>query len=163
MKPKCHFPIKAVSYPAAFNRVPIDGVSGPKPIRLSLPGINGSLNPTWCFAEYCPVMGMGEPLLNYKNVLGAIERITSPDGLGMSARRITVSTAGVAKMIKQLGDDRVRFKLALSLHGLSPSAFYSLRCTSIINYNPRPTRHPGGLQAGVRSPVMLGALALADA
>ncbi len=61
-------------------------------------------------------MGMGEPLLNYKNVLGAIERITSPDGLGMSARRITVSTAGVAKMIKQLGDDRVRFKLALSLH-----------------------------------------------
>ncbi len=61
-------------------------------------------------------MGMGEPLLNYKNVLRAIERITSPEGLGMSPRRITVSTAGVAKMIKQLGDDRVRFKLALSLH-----------------------------------------------
>ncbi len=61
-------------------------------------------------------MGMGEPLLNYKNVLKAIERITSPDGLGMSARRITVSTAGVAKQIKQLGDDGVRFKLALSLH-----------------------------------------------
>lgn len=61
-------------------------------------------------------MGMGEPLLNYKNVLRAIERISSPDGLGMSARRITVSTAGVAKMIKQLGDDKVRFKLALSLH-----------------------------------------------
>ena len=61
-------------------------------------------------------MGMGEPLLNYKNVLKAIERITSPEGLGMSARRITVSTAGVAKMIRQLGDDQVRFKLALSLH-----------------------------------------------
>src|SRR6476469_971756 len=61
-------------------------------------------------------MGMGEPLLNYKNVLKAIERITSPDGLGMSPRRITVSTAGVAKMIRQLGDDEVRFKLALSLH-----------------------------------------------
>ena len=61
-------------------------------------------------------MGMGEPLLNYKNVLKAIEKITSPDGLGMSARRITVSTAGVAKMIKQLGDDKVRFNLALSLH-----------------------------------------------
>jgi len=61
-------------------------------------------------------MGMGEPLLNYKNVLKAIEKITSPDGLGMSPRRITVSTAGVAKMIKQLGDDKVRFKLALSLH-----------------------------------------------
>jgi 23S rRNA (adenine2503-C2)-methyltransferase len=61
-------------------------------------------------------MGMGEPLLNYKGVLKAIERITSPDGLGMSPSRITVSTAGVAKMIKQLGDDNVRFKLALSLH-----------------------------------------------
>jgi 23S rRNA (adenine2503-C2)-methyltransferase len=61
-------------------------------------------------------MGMGEPLLNYKNVMGAIARITSPEGLGMSPRRITVSTAGVAKMIKQLGDDNVRFKLALSLH-----------------------------------------------
>jgi 23S rRNA (adenine2503-C2)-methyltransferase len=61
-------------------------------------------------------MGMGEPLLNYKNTMKAIERITSPDGLGMSPRRITVSTAGVAKMIKQLADDKVRFKLALSLH-----------------------------------------------
>jgi 23S rRNA (adenine2503-C2)-methyltransferase len=61
-------------------------------------------------------MGMGEPLLNYKNVLKAIERITSPDGLGMSPRRITVSTAGVSKMIRQLGDDKVKFKLAVSLH-----------------------------------------------
>jgi len=61
-------------------------------------------------------MGMGEPLLNYKNVLKAIERISAEDGLGMSPKRITVSTAGVAKMIRQLGDDKVRFKLALSLH-----------------------------------------------
>ncbi len=61
-------------------------------------------------------MGMGEPLLNYKNVLKSIERITAADGLGMSPKRITVSTAGVAKMIRQLGDDKVRFKLALSLH-----------------------------------------------
>jgi 23S rRNA (adenine2503-C2)-methyltransferase len=61
-------------------------------------------------------MGMGEPLLNYKNVMRAIERITSPDGLAMSPRRITVSTAGVAKQIRQLGDDKVKFKLALSLH-----------------------------------------------
>lgn len=61
-------------------------------------------------------MGMGEPLLNYANVLKAIERISAEDGLGMSPRRITVSTAGVAKMIKKLGDDNVRFKLALSLH-----------------------------------------------
>ncbi|MBL7752441.1 MAG: 23S rRNA (adenine(2503)-C(2))-methyltransferase RlmN [Chitinophagaceae bacterium] len=61
-------------------------------------------------------MGMGEPLLNYKHVLRSIERITAPDGLAMSPRRITVSTAGVAKQIKQLGDDNVKFKLALSLH-----------------------------------------------
>jgi 23S rRNA (adenine2503-C2)-methyltransferase len=61
-------------------------------------------------------MGMGEPLLNYRNVLASIEKITSPDGLGMSPQRITVSTAGVAKMIKKLGDDGVKFNLALSLH-----------------------------------------------
>ncbi|TAE17223.1 MAG: 23S rRNA (adenine(2503)-C(2))-methyltransferase RlmN [Bacteroidetes bacterium] len=61
-------------------------------------------------------MGMGEPLLNYANVLKAVEKITSPDALGMSPRRITVSTAGVAKMIRKLGDDNVKFKLALSLH-----------------------------------------------
>ncbi|MCB9196845.1 MAG: 23S rRNA (adenine(2503)-C(2))-methyltransferase RlmN [Flavobacteriales bacterium] len=61
-------------------------------------------------------MGMGEPLLNYKSVLQSIEHITSEEGLGMSPRRITVSTAGIAKMIKQLGDDEVRFNLALSLH-----------------------------------------------
>lgn len=61
-------------------------------------------------------MGMGEPLLNYRNVLKAIDKITSPEGLGMSPKRITVSTAGVAKMIRQLGDDKVKFKLALSLH-----------------------------------------------
>lgn len=61
-------------------------------------------------------MGMGEPLLNYANVLKGIEKITSPEGLGMAADRITVSTAGIAKMIKKLADDEVRFNLALSLH-----------------------------------------------
>ena len=61
-------------------------------------------------------MGMGEPLLNYRNVLDSIERITSPEGLNISTRRITVSTAGIAKMIRKLGDDEVRFNLALSLH-----------------------------------------------
>ena len=61
-------------------------------------------------------MGMGEPLLNYANVLKSIEMITSPEGLGMASRRITVSTAGIAKMIKKLGDDQVKFNLALSLH-----------------------------------------------
>lgn len=64
-------------------------------------------------------MGMGEPLLNYKNVLQAIERITSNDSMAMSPKRITVSTAGVAKQIRQLGDDKVRFNLALSLHAAS--------------------------------------------
>lgn len=61
-------------------------------------------------------MGMGEPLLNYVNVLKSVEMITSPEGLGMASRRITVSTAGIAKMIKKLGDDQVKFNLALSLH-----------------------------------------------
>lgn len=61
-------------------------------------------------------MGMGEPLLNYNNVLKSVELITSEDGLGMSTRRITVSTAGIAKMIRKLGDDEVKFNLALSLH-----------------------------------------------
>jgi len=61
-------------------------------------------------------MGMGEPLLNYKNVLDSIEKLTSEDGLNMAAKRITVSTAGIAKMIKKLGDDNVKFNLALSLH-----------------------------------------------
>ncbi len=61
-------------------------------------------------------MGMGEPLLNYKNVLRSVELITSEKGLGMSPKRITVSTAGIAKMIRKLGDDEVKFNLALSLH-----------------------------------------------
>lgn len=61
-------------------------------------------------------MGMGEPLLAYKNVMQSIDRITSPTGLNMSPRRITVSTAGIAKMIRKLADDEVKFNLALSLH-----------------------------------------------
>lgn len=61
-------------------------------------------------------MGMGEPLLAYNNVLQSIEHITSPQGLGMSPKRITVSTAGIAKMIKRLADDEVKVNLALSLH-----------------------------------------------
>ncbi|MBV8388478.1 MAG: 23S rRNA (adenine(2503)-C(2))-methyltransferase RlmN [Mucilaginibacter sp.] len=61
-------------------------------------------------------MGMGEPLLNYANVMKSVERITAEDGLNMSPKRITVSTAGIAKMIKKMGDDQVKFNLALSLH-----------------------------------------------
>lgn len=61
-------------------------------------------------------MGMGEPLLNYANVLAAIDKITSPEGLGMAARRITLSTVGVTKMIRKMADDGVKFNLAVSLH-----------------------------------------------
>ena len=61
-------------------------------------------------------MGMGEPLLNYTNVISAIDKITSPDGLNMASKRITLSTVGIAKMIKKMADDGVKFNLAVSLH-----------------------------------------------
>lgn len=61
-------------------------------------------------------MGMGEPLMNYNNVMKAIDKITSAEGLGMSPKRITVSTSGVSKMIRKMADDKVKFKLAVSLH-----------------------------------------------
>ena len=66
-------------------------------------------------------MGMGEPLLNYKALLGSIKFITTEQGLGMSPKRITVSTSGIAKMIMKLADDDVRFNLAISLHTASNS------------------------------------------
>ncbi len=75
-------------------------------------------------------MGMGEPLMNYNNVLKAIDKITSPEGLGMSPKRIVVSTSGVPKMIKKMADDGVKFKLAVSLH----SAIDEVR-TSIMPFN----------------------------
>lgn len=75
-------------------------------------------------------MGMGEPLMNYNNVLKAIDKITSPEGLAMSPKRIVVSTSGVPKMIKKMADDDVKFKLAVSLH----SAIDEVR-TSIMPFN----------------------------
>ena len=75
-------------------------------------------------------MGMGEPLMNYNNVIKAIEKITSPEGLGMSPKRITLSTSGIPKMIKKMADDGVKFNLAVSLH----SAIDSVR-TSIMPFN----------------------------
>jgi 23S rRNA (adenine2503-C2)-methyltransferase len=75
-------------------------------------------------------MGMGEPLMNYNNVLLAIDKITSPEGLGMSPKRITVSTSGVPKMIRKMADGEVKFKLAVSLH----SAIEEIR-TSIMPFN----------------------------
>jgi 23S rRNA (adenine2503-C2)-methyltransferase len=59
-------------------------------------------------------MGMGEPLMNYENVVKAVEIIST--GMGIAAKRITVSTAGWADKIKQMGDERCRVKLAISLH-----------------------------------------------
>lgn len=75
-------------------------------------------------------MGMGEPLMNYNNVIKAIDKITSPEGLGMSPKRITVSTSGVPKMIKKMADDQVKFNLAVSLH----SAIDEVR-TTIMPFN----------------------------
>ncbi|MDF0708048.1 MAG: 23S rRNA (adenine(2503)-C(2))-methyltransferase RlmN [Bacteroidota bacterium] len=75
-------------------------------------------------------MGMGEPLMNYNNVLKAIDKITSPEGLGMSPKRIVVSTSGVPKIIKKMADEEVKFGLAVSLH----SAIDQVR-TSIMPFN----------------------------
>ncbi len=75
-------------------------------------------------------MGMGEPLMNYKNVIKAIDKITAPDGLGMSPKRITVSTSGVPKIIKKMADEEVKFNLAVSLH----SALDEVR-TDIMPFN----------------------------
>ena len=75
-------------------------------------------------------MGMGEPLMNYNNVIKAIDKITSPEGLGMSSKRITLSTSGVPKMIKKMADDGVKFNLAVSLH----SAIDTVR-TSLMPFN----------------------------
>ncbi len=61
-------------------------------------------------------MGMGEPLLNYDQVMSSIDMISSPEMLGVSPQRITLSTVGIVKKINQLGRDRVKFNLALSLH-----------------------------------------------
>jgi len=61
-------------------------------------------------------MGMGEPLLNFANTVKSTELICNDEGLGMSPKRITISTAGIAKMIEKLGDAEVKFNLALSLH-----------------------------------------------
>jgi len=75
-------------------------------------------------------MGMGEPLMNYNNVIKSIDKITSPEGLGMSSKRITVSTSGIPKIIKKMADDEVKFNLAVSLH----SAIDIVR-TSIMPFN----------------------------
>jgi 23S rRNA (adenine2503-C2)-methyltransferase len=81
-------------------------------------------------------MGMGEPFLNYENVTGAIEKITSPLGPGMSPQRITVSSVGIPKMIKKMADDDPRYHFALSLHAATDS-----KRDQIIPFN---LKHPLG-------------------
>jgi 23S rRNA (adenine2503-C2)-methyltransferase len=66
-------------------------------------------------------MGMGEPLMNYKNVVAAIDKITDHSGMGMAPRRITLSTSGIPKMIKKLAEEYPKFKLAVSLHSARQS------------------------------------------
>lgn len=61
-------------------------------------------------------MGMGEPLLNYKNVFQSVDIITSEQSLHFSPKRITISTSGVTKMIRKMADDQVKVELAISLH-----------------------------------------------
>ncbi len=79
------------------------------------------------------LMGMGEPLLNYANVLQGIDRITSENGLNISSKRITLSTAGISKMIRKLADDQVKFNLALSLHAANDEKRNSIMAINETN------------------------------
>ena len=81
-------------------------------------------------------MGMGEPLLNYSNVIGAIDKITSQKGLNMASKRITLSTVGIARMIRKMADDEVKFNLAVSLHAAideTRSAIMPINETNTLN------------------------------
>ncbi|HFX18258.1 MAG TPA: 23S rRNA (adenine(2503)-C(2))-methyltransferase RlmN [Flavobacteriales bacterium] len=77
-------------------------------------------------------MGMGEPLLNYDNVMSAVDKITSDKALGMAARRITISTSGIPKNIRRMADEQAKVGLAVSLH----SAIDDIR-TDIMPVNKR--------------------------
>ncbi len=63
------------------------------------------------------IMGMGEPLANYDNLLKALKIINAPWGGGIGARKITISTSGLAPQIRKLADEPLQFRLAISLHG----------------------------------------------
>jgi len=79
-------------------------------------------------------MGMGEPFMNYDNVKNSIFKLTHEEGLGMSPQRITVSSIGIPKMIKQMADDDPGYHFALSLHAAS-----DLKRDKIIPFN---LKHP---------------------
>jgi 23S rRNA (adenine2503-C2)-methyltransferase len=110
--------IRNLNFDEIFDQVAIIGETARREYELPL--------------THIVYMGMGEPMLNYHHVLQSVERITAEDSLGMSPQRITVSTVGIAPMIRQLGKDKVRFNLALSLH----SAVDEKR-NQIIPYNLR--------------------------
>ncbi|MDA0378487.1 MAG: 23S rRNA (adenine(2503)-C(2))-methyltransferase RlmN [Bacteroidetes bacterium] len=89
-------------------------------------------------------MGMGEPLLNYEGVIDAVEKLTSEDGFGLSPKRITVSTVGLAMRIRQLADDGVRFGLAVSLH-----APFDSKRSSIMPVNRKAKTDLDALMASI--------------
>lgn len=78
-------------------------------------------------------MGMGEPLLNYKNTMESVRHITSEKGLGMAPRRITISTAGIAKMIEKMADDESKVNLAISLHAANDTKRDSIMAINETN------------------------------
>ena len=78
-------------------------------------------------------MGMGEPFLNYKNVIKAAKLLNDPNGINMGSKRITISTAGVISKIKQFTKSRERFKLAISLNGTTNEQRASIMPINIKN------------------------------
>lgn len=89
-------------------------------------------------------MGMGEPLLNYTKVMESIAKITSPEGLGMSPKRITLSTSGVAKMMHRMAEEEVPFHLALSLHAANDekrTQLMSINATNPLSALAEALRH----------------------
>jgi 23S rRNA (adenine2503-C2)-methyltransferase len=85
-----------------ISQSPVSPLSSPSPARL----INNLV-----------IMGMGEPLANYDNLLHALRILNAPWGGGIGARKITISTSGLAPQIRRLADDPMQFRLAISLHG----------------------------------------------
>jgi 23S rRNA (adenine2503-C2)-methyltransferase len=69
------------------------------------------------FVDNLVIMGMGEPLANYENLLKALRILNAPWGGGIGARKITISTSGLAPQIRKLAEEPLQFRLAISLHG----------------------------------------------
>jgi 23S rRNA (adenine2503-C2)-methyltransferase len=91
-------------------------VSGSELTNVSKPGTRNS-QPGTRFVDNLVIMGMGEPLANYDNLLKALRILNAPWGGGIGARKITISTSGLAPQIRKLADEPEQFRLAVSLHG----------------------------------------------